>query len=444
MNNKLNIQDLVSALAERYGMDTKSATTFVRTIFEIIEEYITKDKLVKIKGLGTFKLISVSDRESVNVNTGERILIAGHSKLSFTPDAALKDAVNRPFSDFETTVLRDTTSTEDMERIPSAELAANREDAEAEADADEGANEETSVVVEENVPGTATDDVGQSDENQYIEVWEESPQESAPSAAEMEAEGSIEVPATPQAEVVEEAHNATAEPSVPVAADAASSADDANAHDNQQYPMASDSIIAPENANHHSHGWAYALLTLILMAVSYVGGHYRVLSMLEVSLYPEADIEEQPIIKPVGNTGQKAKQPSDDMVVSQQDTVSAARDIVQQDTVSIDSATVKTQPAQTQERATASMQENTTAQTSEDDPAKVAKYYPQVPGGSYWIVGDAGHVHCMEVGETLYRVAKKELGSQDFVRYLIVFNEFEDPNIIHTGDTIRIPKLVKK
>lgn len=444
MNNKLNIQDLVSALAERYGMDTKSATTFVRTIFEIIEEYITKDKLVKIKGLGTFKLVSVSDRESVNVNTGERILIAGHSKLSFTPDAALKDAVNRPFADFETTILRYTTSTEDMERIPSAELAANREDVETEADADDGFQEDAPAAVEEDVVGTTTDGIGQCDESQYVEVGQEVLQESTPSDAEMEVEGTIEVPATPQTKVEAEAHNAIAEPPLSVAADAASSADDDNAHDNQQYPMASGSIIVPENGNHHSHGWAYALLTLILMALSYVGGHYHVLSMLEVSLHPEADIEEQPIIKPVDNTGQKARQLSNETVVSQLDTAFGARDTVLQDTVSIDSATVKTQPAQTQEKTTASTQENAATQTSEDDPAKVAKYYPQVPGGSYWIVGDAGHVHCMEVGETLYRVAKKELGSQDFVRYLIVFNKFEDPNIIHTGDTIRIPKLVKK
>ena len=59
-------------------------------------------------------------------------------------------------------------------------------------------------------------------------------------------------------------------------------------------------------------------------------------------------------------------------------------------------------------------------------------------------MGDAGYVHHMQVGETLYRIARKELGDQNLVRYLIVFNKFEDPNIIHTGDPIRIPKLVKK
>ena len=79
--------------------------------------------MVKIKGLGTFKLIEVSDRESVNVNTGERIRIVGHTKVTFTPDNALRDQVNRPFAEFETVVLNESTSQQEMERIdkPSVE-----------------------------------------------------------------------------------------------------------------------------------------------------------------------------------------------------------------------------------------------------------------------------------------------------------------------------------
>ena len=88
MDNKLNIQDLALAFSEANNMDLKSSIAFVKSVFEIVEEYVTTEKLVKIKGFGTFKLISVSDRESVNVNTGERILIAGHGKMPFTPDTA--------------------------------------------------------------------------------------------------------------------------------------------------------------------------------------------------------------------------------------------------------------------------------------------------------------------------------------------------------------------
>ena len=126
MGNKIGIQELAASLAKAKGIDGSEAEIFCRSVFEIISEYVVSDKLVKIKGIGTFKLVGVSDRESVNVNTGERIVIAGHTKLSFTPDAVLRDTVNRPFADFETTILSENASTEKMEHIPSE---AERKDA---------------------------------------------------------------------------------------------------------------------------------------------------------------------------------------------------------------------------------------------------------------------------------------------------------------------------
>ena len=113
MNEKLNIQDLIDTLAERHGMSKKNADSFVKEFFQLIEESLEKDKYVKIRGLGTFKLIDVGSRESVNVNTGERFEIQGHTKVSFTPEPALKDIINRPFSHFETVVLNDATVLED-------------------------------------------------------------------------------------------------------------------------------------------------------------------------------------------------------------------------------------------------------------------------------------------------------------------------------------------
>jgi nucleoid DNA-binding protein len=103
------------------GMPQKKAEAFLKEFFDSIAENVKTDKLVKVKGLGTFKLIDVNDRESVNVHTGERIVIPGHSKLSFTPEASLRDAVNRPFADFQTVVINDETNLEDMERVPQEE-----------------------------------------------------------------------------------------------------------------------------------------------------------------------------------------------------------------------------------------------------------------------------------------------------------------------------------
>ena len=99
MNEKLNIQDLIDLLAEKHGMSKKDADSFVKEFFLLVEESLEKDKYVKIKGLGTFKLIDVESRESVNVNTGERIEIQGHTKVTFTPEPSLKEVINRPFSD---------------------------------------------------------------------------------------------------------------------------------------------------------------------------------------------------------------------------------------------------------------------------------------------------------------------------------------------------------
>ena len=113
MNEKLNIQNLIELLAEKHGMDKTDAESFVKEFFQLIEESLESDKYVKIKGLGTFKLINVDSRESVNINTGERFEIQEHTKVSFTPEPTLKDLINKPFSHFETVVLNDETVLED-------------------------------------------------------------------------------------------------------------------------------------------------------------------------------------------------------------------------------------------------------------------------------------------------------------------------------------------
>ncbi|MDE5787865.1 MAG: HU family DNA-binding protein [Bacteroidaceae bacterium] len=117
MDGKVLLQDLAEGLAERKHISKKEAEAFVRAAFELIEEGLLSDQLVKVKGIGTFKLVTVDSRESINVNTGERFTIDSHSKITFSPDKALSDRINRPFADFETTILNDGTKTEDMERI---------------------------------------------------------------------------------------------------------------------------------------------------------------------------------------------------------------------------------------------------------------------------------------------------------------------------------------
>lgn len=107
MENKILLQDLSAGMSKRSGLGKREGENFVRTFFSVIEQYLQEDKIVKVKGLGTFKVVEVSGRDSVNVNTGERIHIKGHSKVTFTPDSAIRDHVNRPFADFETIILNE-------------------------------------------------------------------------------------------------------------------------------------------------------------------------------------------------------------------------------------------------------------------------------------------------------------------------------------------------
>jgi nucleoid DNA-binding protein len=115
MNNRLTIQDLAGLLAEYTGKDKQSCEQFLREFIDIISEGVFTDKLVKVKGLGTFKIIPVEKRESIHVNTGERFLIPAHYKFSFLPDKDLREQVNKPFAFFETTELQEDVDFTDLD-----------------------------------------------------------------------------------------------------------------------------------------------------------------------------------------------------------------------------------------------------------------------------------------------------------------------------------------
>ncbi len=117
MNNRLAIQDLAGLLAEYTGKDKNSSECFLREFIAVVSEGVYTDKLVKVKGLGTFKIIPVEKRESIHVNTGERFVIPEHYKFSFLPDKELRELVNKPFSFFETTELRENVDFTDMDVV---------------------------------------------------------------------------------------------------------------------------------------------------------------------------------------------------------------------------------------------------------------------------------------------------------------------------------------
>ena len=154
-------------------------------MFDVMNEGLKTDKLVKVKGLGTFKVQAVKPRESVNVNTGERVLIEGHDKVSFTPDTTMKELVNKPFALFETVVLNDGVDFADLENKP--------DDEEKKEKADETAVSDSETVVSD-------EEKKETKEAITTEISDEKPSEEMPQL-------SVEVPMAaiePKEEVAEE------------------------------------------------------------------------------------------------------------------------------------------------------------------------------------------------------------------------------------------------
>lgn len=120
---KLTIQEVAKILVEKNGLNQREANLFATEFFDVILSRLQDGETVKVKGLGTFKIINVEARESISVRTGERVVIDSHSKVSFTPDTVMKELVNKPFSQFETVVLNDGVEFEDIEDDSSEEEA---------------------------------------------------------------------------------------------------------------------------------------------------------------------------------------------------------------------------------------------------------------------------------------------------------------------------------
>lgn len=157
------VSDFASELVERYGLKEEEASEFISAMFDIICEQLDgADKQVKVKGLGTFKVTSVGARASVDVNTGERIIIEGRNKISFTPEVMLRDRVNRPFVQFETVVLNDGVDFSEIDN----EFNGSKQEVAASDSTVETANEtvadDTEEVAEEAVVETIDEPVDES------------------------------------------------------------------------------------------------------------------------------------------------------------------------------------------------------------------------------------------------------------------------------------------
>ena len=186
MNNRLSIQDLALILSEQTGKSTEEALRFLQEFIAVVSEGVYNDKLVKVKGLGTFKIIRVEERASVSVNSGERFVIPSHYKFTFTPDKELKELVNKPFSLFDTVELNEEVDFSDVD--VSAETSG----------AEEAADDSSEEILPDGIPEQAIE----APQTPEPEVKPEpAVEEEAAPQEEAKAEPEAETETTPEPEV---------------------------------------------------------------------------------------------------------------------------------------------------------------------------------------------------------------------------------------------------
>lgn len=482
------IQDLADGLVLRRGLPKKDADVFVRSVFEIIGEYLQTDKIVKVKGLGTFKLVTVDSRESVDVNTGERIVIKKYTKINFTPDPVLRDAVNKPFAQFETVVLYEGTDIADMERMDIPDLSEDNE-AENISDVNEEADEADEMVLSE------SEEVLSGEEKDMQAKGHHGIDEVSIETAAIDETGAVEIQdgenentdtettvnsIEEYSDVVEEGENKAEAVSENVDEKSETSVGDETEDErvsslqrNAENEIKAESISAvqeevlPEGKKEESHK------NNSNVDVHHVEKVHVATQQIEVQKVEHQTVENQHIVQMApehhgrrrvyltpwmmffvvllvlllmaisyyigyhhlfyGNQPKVVKQP---VVVHpvplKKDTVQISKE---QDSLKVDSGSIR------KVQVPEGMPEKTNkVKAKSEDTQKVSVEYPQVKNGAYEIVGTQEE-HRMRSGETLRGLALRYYGSKDFTVYLVVYNKIANPDLVPEGMLLKIPKL---
>ena len=218
---KTALQLIADTVAKKHKITVKEAEKFVSAMFDVMNEGLKTDKLVKVKGLGTFKVQAVKPRESVNVNTGERVLIEGHDKVSFTPDATMKELVNKPFAQFETVVLNDGVDFTDIDSKYENEATLENAD-ETTVSANNAAIPDTKVVsLNEEETTDSTNETANGAQETTIEQYTSTVKDSVETVSEPEKDHEIvvakkEVAIETEAEPIKNTSETTEEEPIPL------------------------------------------------------------------------------------------------------------------------------------------------------------------------------------------------------------------------------------
>lgn len=400
---KISLIELAAVLSKRYGVNKKDATGFVTEMFDIIQQSLEQEKLVKIKGLGTFKIIDVDDRESVNVNTGERVLIEGHPKITFAPDALMKELVNKPFSQFETVVLNDGVDFEDA--AAGEQLVAEPEIVETEPVALESEPEPAAMPLVDFEP---------EPEPELVPVSEPEP---APAP---EPEPAPKPASAPEPESEQEADSET-------------EGDEESESVEEEY----------EEETSDGKKWWLALLALLIgLAGGYILGNYFPFSTIQTP--------KQEVVKPVvPDSSLIATQAAVDSI----DSVTVVESVVEEAKTEAPKAE---EPKAAEPKVETPKAEAPKAETPKAEAPKAAepekkvveqldqyqKKDSRVRTGAWRIVGTAQVVKVKE-GETLARISRRYLGP-DMECYIEVYNNLTASTPLKAGQEIKIPQLKHK
>ena len=476
MNERLYLQNFVDLLSEKHGMNKKDAEKFVKEFFLLIEEALERDRSVKIKGLGTFKLVEVESRESVKVNTGERFQIEGYTKVSFVPDTSLRDIINKPFAHFETVVLNENTILEDTpiaesddEDVIEETVLLKEEEGEEEMVMAEGegnpsvesvryvdlssetvalAEEETSLTEEVNGREEISSEETKADEvpvgkmlMEETSVQEMPTVESALPVESIEKdvfsndieEGVVVLMNRPSEQVREKADTVdSSQPTEsPQPTESKLSAEEIIARElaTSTPVSAHERQIKKHSKSKHKKGEKSPvpyLIAIIVIVLLLCGG--ALLFIYYPDLFESADrIEklEKPVnaVKPVP------------VVAIPQDT------IIEKDTVGevVSPPTVKEEPVVVPEP-------KKEVEVVKKEDKSVTKPAPFNPDSVNYIITGTKATYTIKEGETLTRVALRFYGTKALWPYIVKYNPdiIKNPNHVPYGTTIKIPELVKK
>lgn len=448
MKRKLGIQDFADFIVQREGISRTEAETFVRAFFDVIEQGLEEDKFVKIKGLGTFKLIAVSERESININTGERFQISGHTKVSFTPDASMKELVNRPFAHFEAVDLNDDTDTKEFEEIDD-EMQAERENVEEEDDTND--EEDVEEVSQE-------DDEPQLSKKLTVAVSSSQNSINLPTSIEESSHTVEDTSSTPSFAKDEEAtDNKEEQPINIVSANDENNSAETNESDAETNKESAEDIIVTtpqslqtpqptieetledkereqKNSNatvQATQGYVYgevpsprkrnwwkmvAILCgiLVLMALSYFAGYYRMLcpGCSEFSIMDSWSKSES-------STPKQIASPTQPKTTNKP-----------QQTFIADSATTSKLNNSPKEKT-----QVTPASTTTNENSKKLEISDKAPQ-KYEIPT----THIVKAGDNVYRISRKYYGSDAYAERIIKENNLKDANTIVVGMQLKMPR----